>query len=95
MERYGAIPTKGYVVVEVGWEYDDEFYYRGECDGGNPRKIYLSYVAGKAEVDRLNSERRSQKYQDRMITSEYDEEIGEHKTIQDYYELIEVEVIDA
>jgi hypothetical protein len=25
-----------YVVVEIGWEYNDEYYYRPESEGGNP-----------------------------------------------------------
>lgn len=43
----------GYVVVQVGYDYNDEIYSRSDS-GGNPTKIYLNYQKAQAEVNRLN-----------------------------------------
>jgi len=32
--------SKFYVVCAVGWEYNDEYYYRGEEEGGKPEKVF-------------------------------------------------------
>ena len=29
-----------YTIVKVGWEYNDECYYQGECGGGTPLSCY-------------------------------------------------------
>lgn len=44
----------GYVVVQVGYDYNDEIYCRSESGGGTPTKIYLDYNKAKAELHRLN-----------------------------------------
>ena len=31
-----------YVVMECGWEYNDQYMYRPECGGGNPVKVFTS-----------------------------------------------------
>lgn len=33
--------TMAYVVSEVGWEYNDETYYRPESGGGHPKNVFL------------------------------------------------------
>lgn len=48
--------TTGYVVSEIGYEYNDEIYHQSENGGGNPVKIYLDKEKAQAEVDKLNME---------------------------------------
>lgn len=33
--------SKCYIVVRVGWEYNDDFYYRPDDKGGSPVKTFL------------------------------------------------------
>lgn len=46
----------GYVITEVGYEYNDEIYYQGESGGGTPVKVYLDKEKAQFELDRLNLE---------------------------------------
>lgn len=46
----------GYVVTEIGYEYNDEIYYQGESGGGTPVKVYLDKEKAQSETDRLNLE---------------------------------------
>lgn len=46
----------GYVITEIGYEYNDEIYYQGESGGGTPVKVYLDKDKAQAELDRLNLE---------------------------------------
>jgi len=46
---------KGYVVMEKGFEYNDEINYSAE--GGFPKKIYFNIDDVKGEVERLNLEK--------------------------------------
>jgi hypothetical protein len=43
-----------FVVTEIGWEYNDEVYYRGEAGGGKAVTIYRDRAKAQAEADRLN-----------------------------------------
>jgi hypothetical protein len=56
---------KKYVIVEEGWEYNDEYYYQPECEGYTIKsKLYSEDELDnlKIEVDRLNKEAREDKY---------------------------------
>ena len=87
------VQTKtAFVVVEIGWEYNDEFYYRGESGGGTPRKIYLDKVNAQTEADRLNTIEKAKPYHERTMTEDYDDELGEYQTIKEYFEIVEVEI---
>lgn len=44
----------GYLVLEQGWEYNDEYYYRSETEGGMPHGVYLDKAAAQKECDRRN-----------------------------------------
>lgn len=46
----------GYVITEIGYEYNDEIYYQGESGGGTPVKVYLDKEKAQAELNRLNLE---------------------------------------
>ena len=86
------VQTKtAFVVVEIGWEYNDEYYYRGECGGGNPRKIFLSKDSADFECEKLNEKEKSSKYADRAYTCEEDAN-GDPAVIETYFEVVEVEI---
>jgi len=53
-----------YVVMEKGFEYNDEIYYESDGGGGHPSKILFTKEASDAEVERLNIEeiRKNQLY---------------------------------
>ena len=40
-----------YTIVQVGWEYNDEYYYQGESGGGTPLSVYKD--RSKAEAAAL------------------------------------------
>ena len=45
----------GYVVLEAGYEYNDEIYYQPEGGGGNPKAIYFDKSEAIKEVVRLSA----------------------------------------
>lgn len=46
----------GYVITEIGYEYNDEIYYQSESGGGTPVKVYLDKEKAQADLDQLNLE---------------------------------------
>ncbi len=84
---------KGYVIVRVGWEYNDEYYNRPEQGGsGKPVKVFIDQRHAVAEKNKLNAEAIAEdsivrpKYGvNRMIDS------GD-RPITDYFEVVEVEM---
>ena len=53
--------SKGiYVIVEVGWEYNDEYYRRPECGGGILKMFFAEEEKDLAQstVDQMNSKER-------------------------------------
>lgn len=44
-----------FVLVEIGWEYNDEVYFRSESGGGMPKKVFECENAAKLECNRLNA----------------------------------------
>jgi len=49
-----------YVIVELGWEYNDEYYRRASCDGGDPKMFFTEEekILAQVTVDRMNSKKR-------------------------------------
>lgn len=49
-----------YVIVELGWEYDDQYYSRPESGGGTPKFWFKASekLLAESEVERLNKESR-------------------------------------
>ena len=71
-----------YVIVEAGWEYDDQYYRRPDCDGGTPKFWFKASEKALAEqeTDRLNEVARRQ-----AASREYD---VENINDVDFYELV-------
>lgn len=46
--------TKMYVLMEEGWEYNDEIMFRPESGGGTPRKVFTALSKAQKECDSLN-----------------------------------------
>jgi len=46
-----------FVVVEVGFDYNDEVYFQPECGGGKPIHIYSSKKKAEQEAQRLTIRR--------------------------------------
>ena len=46
--------TTGYVINEVGYEYNDEIYHQSEHGGGTPVMIYLDKAKAEDEVSKMN-----------------------------------------
>lgn len=45
----------GYVLQQVGWSYNDEYYYRPEGDGGTPLKIFFDKEVAQKEALKLTA----------------------------------------
>jgi hypothetical protein len=45
---------KGWVLAEIGWEYNDEYNYRPEYGGSKAQAVYLEKGDADAECERLN-----------------------------------------
>ena len=43
-----------YVVLQKGFEYNDEVYSQSESGGGHPHKIFFTEEAARQEVKRMN-----------------------------------------
>lgn len=44
-----------YILSEIGWEYNDENYYRPESGGGTPVKAYSTREKAQDECNKLNA----------------------------------------
>jgi len=82
---------KVYVVMEIGWEYNDENYYRPESEGGVPRTAYRDKDDAEEERCRLNIEMLKKPYAQKMITEWRSEK--DYDIIVDYFEVVEVEFV--
>ena len=79
----------GYVLSEIGWEYNDENYHRPECDGVTPRKIFLD----KHKATRACAEANTTKTAENTKDGDYYEMADrDGKQITDFYEVVEVEL---
>jgi hypothetical protein len=45
---------KGWVLAEIGWEYNDEYNYRPEYGGSTAQAVYMNKDDAVAECERLN-----------------------------------------
>ncbi len=44
-----------FILSKIGWEYNDETYYRPESKGGVPVKAFSTQEKAQAECDKLNA----------------------------------------
>lgn len=72
-----------YVLSEIGWEYNDEDYYRSRFEGVKPVKVFRSIERADAECAKLNRAERSKR--DYMVN-------GDGKPIKEFYEVLEIEI---
>ena len=49
------IKEKVYILVKIGWEYNDEYYYRPESEGGRPVLAFRDFGKASAECNRRNT----------------------------------------
>jgi hypothetical protein len=68
--------SKKYIVMERGFEYDDEYHREGE--GGEPVKIFDTKVAAEQEASRLNNDT----WKTHGYLYEYDYDEGYEQLIQ-------------
>ncbi len=45
---------KVFIIMEIGWEYNDENYYRPEDEGGIPNVAYESKIAAQSACYEMN-----------------------------------------
>lgn len=77
----------GFCVVKIGWEYDDEKYYRADSGGGVPLKVFVDRNKAEAECEKMN------RREGGITTEEWDEEAEKYRTVaQPSYEITEVEI---
>lgn len=48
---------KTYVISEIGWEYNDNYYYQPECGGSSPIIAYKNRLRAEKECLAKNAER--------------------------------------
>ena len=77
----------GYVVLEIGWEYNDEYYRRPESEGGKPMYVLATMKEAATRAEKMN---RMRIEADRQ--SGYPMTDGDDKPITDFYEVVEVEM---
>ena len=44
-----------FILSKIGWEYNDETYYRPESEGVTPLRAYSTKEKAQAECDKLNA----------------------------------------
>lgn len=81
------LTRKAWVIQEIGWEYNDETYYRSNTDAGIPKKVYFDHARAIKDCALTNAK----KYEEEMA-SRYPREDGDGQVLREFYELVEVEV---
>ena len=82
---------KVYVVMEIGWEYNDENYYRPEDEDGIPKVAYESKEEAHAVCAEANA-RKLDSPNGKAMVKECDSEYGEEQ-ITEFFEVKMVELI--
>jgi len=82
--------TTGFVLLRIGWEYNDEYYNSSEEDDtGVPTQIFLSREPAVKERDRLNAiGREKETKSSHRMTDRYNQPITR------FYDIVEVEMED-
>lgn len=75
---------KLWVIQEIGYEYNDEYWFRSECEGGKPVTAFKVRDNADAACRRMNAEK-----------AESDSREGsDGESLTDFYEVIAVDVAD-
>lgn len=82
------LTRKAWVIQEIGWEYNDEYYYRGNSEGGTPKKVYFDHARAVVDCAMLNAAKWKEQQDTRYLMQNSGGEL-----IRDFYELVEVEVV--
>src|SRR5262245_24290515 len=82
-----APSTKMYLVVEIGWSWNDNPFLDADSEGGAPVGAFRSREKAQAECDRRNEERRSQGEFRGRTTFDYREREGNPEAIGDWTQL--------
>lgn len=77
--------NKVYVIMEAGWEYDDQYYSRAE--GGSPALYYPTKQQANTACIEMNIERRNREHAEDYYDCEDISEL-------DFYEVVEVKLGD-
>jgi hypothetical protein len=83
------LTRKAWVIQEIGWEYNDEYYYRGNSEGGTPQRVYFDHDRAMLDCAKMNAARLKH-----LKASGYPMEDGDGKFIKVFYEIVEVVVAD-
>ena len=78
---------KIHVVSEIGWEYNDENYFRPESGGVKPLRGYKNKATAETECDKLNADANKDINTERFVDDE-----GQPITI--HYEVVSIEMED-
>lgn len=82
-----------YVVMSVGWEYDDNYYHKPEHGGGNPECYYVNKEDAESKCHEFNIQARSQHHPGDFQT--YDHEGDEFDMNEiDFFVVVPVQVGD-
>jgi len=77
----------GFVVMRVGWEYNDEYYHRPDSEGGKPVKVFNTQAEAQAYRNQLNNvEVCANEKQEYHMTDRND------NNITNFFEVVEVEM---
>ena len=82
---------KVFVVMEIGWEYNDENYYRPESEGGTPKVAYAKKADALNACAEMNTRKLDLPRSGDMVTGYRDED--DFDVIEEYYEVKEVELV--
>ena len=82
------LTRKAWVLQEIGWEYDDSYYYRGDTRGGIAKRVYFQQDKAIRDCAKLNAQKRQEE-----IDTDSRRETYQHTYITEFYEIIEVEVV--
>ena len=87
---------KVFVVMEIGWEYNDENYFRPEDKGGIPRVAYESKIDANIACAKMNADELAEPGNRDMVTDYDGEETEENPDgyvyIKEFFEVKEVEL---
>jgi len=88
---------KVYVVMEIGWEYNDENYYRPESAGGLPKVAYESKEDARVACAKMNASRaESSRWASMYIEHEInDKDEVVNKYVTEWFEVKMVELINV